>query len=90
MPGPRSDRSAAPSRPDLPILECASQRDWERWLEDNHAVSRSVWLRFAKRGAAVATVTQDNLKDYASLPSGMIVSPTYTADWVEKNLLNKK
>jgi uncharacterized protein YdeI (YjbR/CyaY-like superfamily) len=58
MPGPRSDRSAAPSRPDLPILECASQRDWERWLEDNHAVSRSVWLRFAKRGAAAATVTQ--------------------------------
>ena len=37
----------------------------------------------------VATVTQDNLKDYASLPSGMIVSPTYTADWVEKNLLKK-
>jgi ribose transport system substrate-binding protein len=38
----------------------------------------------------VATVTQDNLKDYADLPSGMIVSPTYTADWVEKNLLGKK
>ncbi|MDQ0390535.1 ABC transporter substrate-binding protein [Labrys monachus] len=38
----------------------------------------------------VATVTQDNLKDYADLPSGMIVSPAYSADWVDKNLLNKK
>ena len=26
----------------------------------------------------VATVTQDNLKDYANLPSGMIVSPSYS------------
>jgi ribose transport system substrate-binding protein len=38
----------------------------------------------------VATVTQDNLKDFASLPSGMIVSPTYSDVWVEKNLLGKK
>jgi ribose transport system substrate-binding protein len=37
----------------------------------------------------VATITADNLKDYASLPSGMIVSPTYSAEWVEKNLLKK-
>ena len=38
----------------------------------------------------VATVTQDNLKDFASLPSGQIVSPSYSAEWVEKNLLGKK
>lgn len=38
----------------------------------------------------VATVTQDNLKDFANLPSGMIVSPSYSEDWVEKNLLGKK
>jgi ribose transport system substrate-binding protein len=38
----------------------------------------------------VATVTQDNLKDFADLPSGMIVSPSYSDDWVAKNLLDKK
>jgi len=38
----------------------------------------------------VATVTQENLKDFASLPSGQIVSPSYSAEWVEKNLLGKK
>ena len=38
----------------------------------------------------VATVTQDNLKDFAKLPSGMIVSPTYSQQWVQQNLLSKK
>jgi len=38
----------------------------------------------------VATVTQDNLKDYADLPAGVIVSPSYSEDWVEKNLLKVK
>ena len=38
----------------------------------------------------VATVTQDNLSEYTSMPSGMIVSPTYTQDWVVKNLLKSK
>ena len=38
----------------------------------------------------VATITQDNLKDFANLPSGMIVSPTYSEDWVAQNLLGKK
>ncbi len=38
----------------------------------------------------VATVTQDNLKEFADLPSGMIVSPSYSEDWVAKNLLGKK
>jgi ribose transport system substrate-binding protein len=37
----------------------------------------------------VATVTQDSLAEYAKMPSGMIVSPTYTQEWVQKNLLGK-
>ena len=32
----------------------------------------------------VATVTQENLSEYTSMPSGMIVSPTYTQDWVRQ------
>lgn len=37
----------------------------------------------------VATVTQENLADYTKLPPNMIVSPSYTQEWVEQNLLKK-
>jgi ribose transport system substrate-binding protein len=37
-----------------------------------------------------ASVTLENLKEYASLPPGQIVSPSYSQDWVEKNLLESK
>jgi uncharacterized protein YdeI (YjbR/CyaY-like superfamily) len=60
MPARSPDRrsgSAAGARPDLPILECASEADWEQWLEDHHAASRGVWLKFAKRGASATTVS---------------------------------
>ena len=36
----------------------------------------------------VATVTQENLGDYANMKPGTIVSPTYTDAWVRKNLLH--
>ncbi|HEY9214411.1 MAG TPA: ABC transporter substrate-binding protein [Ancylobacter sp.] len=38
----------------------------------------------------VATVTDENLKDYASLPAGVIVSPSYSQEWVEDNLIKTK
>ncbi|MCK0196109.1 ABC transporter substrate-binding protein [Ancylobacter sp. 6x-1] len=38
----------------------------------------------------VATVTDDNLKDYAGLPAGVIVSPSYSQEWVEQNLIKAK
>jgi ribose transport system substrate-binding protein len=34
-----------------------------------------------------ATVTKENLSEYADLQPGFIVSPTYTSDWVKENLL---
>jgi ribose transport system substrate-binding protein len=34
-----------------------------------------------------ATVTVENLSQYADLPPGRIVSPKYTEDWVKQNLL---
>jgi uncharacterized protein YdeI (YjbR/CyaY-like superfamily) len=55
------DRLAGASagvRPELPILECASEAGWEQWLEDNHARSRGVWLKFARQGADATTVTR--------------------------------
>jgi ribose transport system substrate-binding protein len=35
----------------------------------------------------VATVDAENLQDYADLPSGMIISPSYSLEWVQENLL---
>jgi uncharacterized protein YdeI (YjbR/CyaY-like superfamily) len=42
---------------DLPVLELDSQAAWSAWLEKNHADSQGVWLKFAKKGSGVATVT---------------------------------
>jgi ribose transport system substrate-binding protein len=36
----------------------------------------------------VATVDAANLQDYADLPSGMIISPSYSLEWVQQNLLS--
>ncbi|PBB64516.1 sugar ABC transporter substrate-binding protein [Mesorhizobium sp. WSM4312] len=37
----------------------------------------------------VATVDASNLKEYAKLPAGQIISPSYSLDWVKQNLLSK-
>ena len=37
-----------------------------------------------------ASVTVENLAQYADMPPGQIVSPTYTQEWVEQNLVKKK
>ncbi|HXV33697.1 MAG TPA: YdeI/OmpD-associated family protein [Gaiellaceae bacterium] len=39
-----------------PILQLASQADWEAWLDAEHASSDGVWLKFAKKGSGVETV----------------------------------
>jgi uncharacterized protein YdeI (YjbR/CyaY-like superfamily) len=35
----------------------ATQRTWEQWLENNHALSRGVWLKIAKRDGGAASVS---------------------------------
>jgi uncharacterized protein YdeI (YjbR/CyaY-like superfamily) len=39
-----------------PVLDFASQEDWERWLAEEHATSDGVWLKFAKKGAGISSV----------------------------------
>jgi len=41
----------------LPIVEAADRSQWRGWLEQNHASVDAVWLKFAKKGAPVATVS---------------------------------
>src|SRR5436305_10801899 len=40
----------------LPIIAFPDPAAWEQWLEDNHASAKGVWLKTAKKGAAIATV----------------------------------
>lgn len=55
----------AEAKPELPILELATDADWEHWLKDNHAGARGAWLKFAKRDAAAVTVTHAQALDTA-------------------------
>lgn len=42
---------------DLPILPFRSRSAWEQWLAEQHATSRGVWLKIAKKDSGIATVT---------------------------------
>jgi uncharacterized protein YdeI (YjbR/CyaY-like superfamily) len=42
---------------DLPILSFASRHAWEQWLAEQHATSRGLWLKIAKKDSGIATVT---------------------------------
>ncbi len=42
---------------DLPILLFASPAELEAWLDDNHAAAEGVWLKIAKKGSGVESVT---------------------------------
>jgi uncharacterized protein YdeI (YjbR/CyaY-like superfamily) len=42
---------------DLPIIPFASRDAWEAWLADEHASSSGLWLKLAKAGAGVASVS---------------------------------
>jgi uncharacterized protein YdeI (YjbR/CyaY-like superfamily) len=46
-----------PPKSDLPIVELRSQAAWSNWLERNHDSIEGVWLKFAKKGTGVETVT---------------------------------
>lgn len=52
-------------KPDLPILPFDSRRSWEAWLEENHATSNGLWLKIAKKGAGLETVSYAEALDVA-------------------------
>jgi uncharacterized protein YdeI (YjbR/CyaY-like superfamily) len=41
----------------LPQLSFASAADWEAWMEANHDSSEGVWLKLAKKGSGIPSVT---------------------------------
>jgi uncharacterized protein YdeI (YjbR/CyaY-like superfamily) len=42
---------------DVATLQFACRDDWESWLEANHAIAADAWLRLAKKGSALPSVT---------------------------------
>ncbi len=50
---------------DDPTLTFADSSLWARWLAENHASSKGVWLALAKKGAAHTTVTYAEALDEA-------------------------
>ena len=56
---------------DGPQLTFASAPEWEEWLERNHDAADGVWLKLAKKGSGIESVTLDEALD-ASLCFGWI------------------
>ena len=45
------------ARDDLPIQAFASREAWAQWLGEQHATSKGVWVKIAKKDAAVGSVS---------------------------------
>jgi uncharacterized protein YdeI (YjbR/CyaY-like superfamily) len=55
---PRSSKGEAiAAKEDLPILPFSSREAWETFLEERHATSDGLWLKLAKKGSGVESVT---------------------------------
>jgi uncharacterized protein YdeI (YjbR/CyaY-like superfamily) len=50
---------------DPPVLLLKDQKVWERWLSRNHDKSTGVWLRLAKKGSDIQSLTHAEALDSA-------------------------
>jgi uncharacterized protein YdeI (YjbR/CyaY-like superfamily) len=50
---------------DSPTRLFSSKEDWAAWLDRNHGVSTGLWLRIAKKGSNVQSVTYKDALDVA-------------------------
>lgn len=41
----------------LPVIPFATQRDWGEWLREHHADPAGIWLKLAKKGNGIASIT---------------------------------
>lgn len=46
-------------KPELPTRGFASADAWRTWLAKNHATSDGLWLKFARKGSGVRSVSRD-------------------------------
>jgi uncharacterized protein YdeI (YjbR/CyaY-like superfamily) len=50
---------------DIPIMPFETQQDWEAWLKENHAGTRGIWLKIAKKEARTSSVSYADALDSA-------------------------
>ena len=53
------------TKPDLPVIPFASQALWEQWLDQNHTVSKGIWLQMFKKNSGIASVNYAQALDVA-------------------------
>jgi uncharacterized protein YdeI (YjbR/CyaY-like superfamily) len=71
---------------DLPVLLFQDAQAWSVWLEASHATSPGAWLRIAKKGAGLATVSYPEALE-AALTYGWIDGQKKSFDdasWLQK------
>lgn len=74
------------SKDDLPVLAFAGKQDFESWLSDHHASTPGCWLKIAKKGAGISSVSYAEALDVA-LCYGWIDGQKNTADqgyWLQR------
>jgi len=52
-------------KPELPIIPFASRDAWEAWLEEHHATSDGLWLKIARKGSGLETLSFAEALDVA-------------------------
>jgi uncharacterized protein YdeI (YjbR/CyaY-like superfamily) len=62
---PGEETAMTVAQDNLPVIHFETQADWEAWLEQNHSVSDGLWLKIAKKGAGVASVSYPEAIDSA-------------------------
>lgn len=48
-----------------PVYLFIEQKDWEKWLNENHAATRVVWVKFAKKNTGAVSITYAQALDVA-------------------------
>jgi len=57
MAGNKQDKQAEGLPAAQPVRIFRSQEDWNQWLEKNHRTSSGLWLKLAKRGSGLPSLT---------------------------------
>lgn len=53
------------SKSDSPIIDFASQEEWNTWLAAQHQQSKGVWLKIAKKGSGSVSVSKEEAVETA-------------------------
>ena len=53
------------TKQDLPIIPFGSQEYWEAWLEEHYGTSDGLWLKIAKKGSGICSVSYPEALDVA-------------------------